>query len=88
MAEWTYFVKIVAVPTGSYPDLPEVVDVWGDSHLTYYTSTGEEIGLQIWGSFAIIQDVYNNPCEDYEGLQYKSEIRSGLGNWGDVLPLP
>ncbi len=43
---WTYFVKIVAVPTDATLD----GDFW-------YTADGVEIGPVIWGDFAVIQQV-------------------------------
>ena len=66
---WNYFVKIVAAP------LDAVLDdgVW-------YTADSDEIGPQIWGDFAIIQQVENDPCAGIHGLQYKG-ARPGLGNW-------
>lgn len=68
--KWNYFVKIVAAPADAY-----VVDnVW-------YSSADVEIGPVIWGQFATIQEVENDPCADINGLQYKSPLRSGLGNW-------
>jgi hypothetical protein len=68
---WSDFVKIVAAPT----DADLVEDDW-------QTSEGVEIGPSIWGDFAIIQEVSENPCgEDLGLLNYKSDLRSGLGNW-------
>ena len=60
--EWTYFVKIVAAPADA-----EAVDG------TWYAADGTEIGLVIWGAFAIIQEVEG-------GLQYGSPAGPGLGN--------
>jgi hypothetical protein len=67
--KWTYFVKIVAAPADAYAD----GGVW-------YTSDGTEIGPVIWGAFAIVQQVENDPCGGIHGLQYKG-ARPGLGNW-------
>jgi hypothetical protein len=66
--KWQYFVKIVAVPA----DAVESGGVW-------YTADGTEIGPVIWGSFAIIQEVYNDPCAGEHGLYYKSPATPGLG---------
>lgn len=68
--KWEYFVKIVAAP-----DDAEVSDgVW-------YAEDGTEIGPAIWGSFAIIQQVENDPCADIHGLQYVSPDHAGFGGW-------
>jgi hypothetical protein len=37
-------------------------------------------GEEIWGSFCVIQSVYNDPCDGYHGLELKA-VRPGLGNW-------
>jgi hypothetical protein len=66
---WEYFVKIVAAPE----DANLVNGVW-------YSADGDEIGPVIWGAFATIQQVYNDPCEGVHGLEYKA-ARPGLGNW-------
>lgn len=52
---YTYFVKIVAV---SSTDVL-VSGIWHDSE-------GVEIGPEIWGQFAIIQSVYNDPCGGFQ----------------------
>jgi hypothetical protein len=67
---WTYFVKIIAAPA----DAVLVGGVW-------YTADGMEIGLAIWGAFAIIQEVYNDPGTGDHGLLYKSPVGPGLGKW-------
>ena len=66
---WNYFVKIVAAPQGAYAD----GGFW-------YTADGKEIGSIIWGSFARIQQVSNDPCAGEHGLLYKG-ARPGFGNW-------
>jgi hypothetical protein len=68
--KWNYFVKIVAAPS----DAVSEGGVW-------YTATGEEIGPVIWGAFAVIQEVYNDPCSGETGLLYKSPVRAGFGDW-------
>ncbi|MDP2335062.1 MAG: hypothetical protein Q8N05_01160 [Bacteroidota bacterium] len=68
--KWNYFVKIVAVPA----DATSVSGIW-------YNSDGTEIGPSIWGAFAIIQEVYNDPCGGQHGLQYVSPDHAGLGGW-------
>jgi hypothetical protein len=67
---WNYFVKIVAAPA----DATESAGVW-------YAADGIEIGPVIWGAFAIIQQVENDPCAGIHGLQYISPDHAGLGNW-------
>ncbi len=46
----------------------------------WYQADGTEIGPVIWGAFAIVQQVENDPCAGIHGLQYKA-ARPGLGNW-------
>lgn len=67
---WDYFVKIIAVPA----DATETDGVW-------YNADGVEIGPSIWGQFAIIQQVENDPCAGIEGMQYVSPDHPGLGGW-------
>ncbi len=67
---WNYFVKIVAAPADAYKE----GGYW-------YNVDGEEIGPVIWTSFAIIQQVDNDPCLGTNGLLYKSPVRAGVGNW-------
>jgi hypothetical protein len=70
ICEWDYFVKIVAAPT----DATASGGIW-------YSADGTEIGPAIWGAFAIIQEVYNDPCGGYQGLLYRSPHHPGLGGW-------
>lgn len=70
VCKWNYFVKIVAAPADAYTK----DGIW-------YTADGDEIGPVIWGSFAIIQQVENDPCLGLHGLQYLSPTRAGLGGW-------
>lgn len=67
---WNYFVKIVAAPA----DATLIDGVW-------YAVDGTEIGPVIWGAFAIIQQVENDPCAGIHGLQYLSPDHAGLGGW-------
>ncbi len=64
--EWFYFVKIVAVP-----DDANLVN--GD----WRSADDELIGYEIWGSFAVIQEV------DETGLIYNPKMPSG---WGVYQP--
>ena len=68
--DWYYFVKIVAVPADAV-----VMDGF------WYNADGVEIGEVIWGSFAVIQEVENDPCAGIQGLQYSSPDHPGLGGW-------
>lgn len=70
--ECTYdeFIKIVAVPEGA-----KLKDGY------WYTAEGKEIGENIWGQFAIIEYIVNDPCRGVEGVQYKSPDHAGLANW-------
>lgn len=67
---WTYFVKIVAVPE----DAIEEGGYW-------YTPDGEEIGPVIWGQFAIVQEVSNDPCVGEHGVLYLSPVGPGFGKF-------
>jgi len=71
LRKWTYFVKIVAVPS----DAVEDGGYW-------YTPDGIEIGPVIWGSFAIIQEVSNDPSVGEHGILYKSPAGPGFGIYG------
>lgn len=68
--KWNYFVKIVAAPEGAYED--------GDN---WYTADDVEIGPSIWGAFAIIQEVENDPCAGLHGVQYLSPAGPGFGKY-------
>jgi hypothetical protein len=70
LCKWNYFVKIVAVPSDA------VIDdgIW-------YTADGEMIGAEIWGAFAIIQEVLNDPCAGDHGVQFVSPAGPGLGKF-------
>lgn len=68
--KWNYFVKIVAAPADAY-----VLDG------SWYNADDVEIGPVIWGAFAIIQEVENDPCAGIHGIQYNSPDHNGLGNW-------
>jgi hypothetical protein len=68
--KWNYFTKIVAVSADATLDN----GVW-------YNSNGVEIGPVIWGEFAIIQEVSNDPCLGDHGLLYKSPDHPGFGGW-------
>jgi hypothetical protein len=66
--KWTYFTKIVAAPE----DATITDGVW-------YSADGTEIGPVIWGSFATIQTIENDPCAGLKGLSYNSDSPTGFG---------
>ena len=69
MRKWTYFVKIVAAP-----DDATVIDgVW-------WTVDGIELGPVIWGSFAVVQRVSNDPSAGEHGILYLSPNGPGFGH--------
>lgn len=69
ICKWTYFVKIVAAPA----DAETVDGIW-------YTADGTEIGEVIWGAYAVVQEVSNDPCAGEHGILYHSPANPGLGN--------
>ena len=69
LRKWTYFVKIVAVN-------PE--DILNNGY--FYTPDGTEIGQAIWGDFAIVEEVSNDPSMGVHGILYKAPNGPGLGN--------
>ncbi len=67
---WGYFVKIVAAPS--------------DANLlngTWYATDGTEIGPVIWGSFIILQEVYNDTGTGEHGVFYLSPYSAGFGRF-------
>ncbi len=67
---WTYFVKIVAAPVGA----TKTGGIW-------YSASGEELGPVIWGEFITVQEVYNDPCAGFHGIQFRTPVGPGLGKW-------
>jgi hypothetical protein len=64
------FSKMVAVPQDAVLDS----EVW-------YTADGEAIGPAIWGTFALVQEVLNDPCGGAQGILEKYPTPSGFGFW-------
>lgn len=65
---WTYFVKIVAVePTDTL--------VGGE-----WFREGIKLGPQLWGDFAIVEEVLNDPSTGAHGVLYKSPVGPGFGS--------
>jgi len=68
--KWNYYVKIVAAPVDAVKE---------DG--TWYTADGVEIGAVIWGDFAVVQTVENDPCAGLHGIQYVSLAAPGFGKY-------
>lgn len=68
--DWNYFVKIVAAPLDATTD----AGVW-------YNAAGAEIGPVIWGEFAVIQEVINDPGTGDHGRAYGSPAGPGFGKY-------
>lgn len=68
-AHWTYFVKTIAVPLDAVACGANWCEADGVS----------VIGPRLWGDFAIIQSVYNDPVGGATGLEYLSPVSPGLG---------
>ncbi len=60
----------MAVPS----DAEERNNIW-------YMADGMEIGESIWGSFAIIQSIYNDTCTGEHGIEYLSPVGPGFGKF-------
>lgn len=78
-----YFVKIVAVPTDA-KKLPVEgrYDEYGDPILEFWFAADDtEIGEPIWGSYARVQRIINDPCEGFHGVFYLSPAGPGFGKW-------
>ncbi len=69
-SHWNYFVKIVAPLESAY----NIGDIW-------YNADGVEIGSVIWGAFAIIQQIENDPFAGIHGKQYGSPAGPGFGQY-------
>jgi len=69
-APWNYFVKIVAPPSDA------TLGVDGK----WYAADASLIGYEIWGEFAVTQEVSNDKSTGSHGLLYKSD-HPGLGEW-------
>jgi hypothetical protein len=69
------FTKIVANPVGVTVGAPynDYFGGWSE-----YLN-GTFFGIQIWGDFAVIQEVLNDPSMNEHGLMLKSEIAAGFG---------
>jgi|SaaInl7_200m_RNA_FD_contig_21_244814_length_1023_multi_22_in_0_out_0_1 hypothetical protein len=79
--KWNYFVKIVAVPEDAVTKTVLTDDDPPVEVPTWYTADGVEIGEVIWGAFAIVQQVENDPGAGLHGRQYVSPAGAGLGKY-------
>lgn len=68
--KWVYFVKIVAAPA----DAVIVNGFWQDADENV-------IGPVIWGEFAIVQEINNDPCAGAKGPLYHSPVGPGFGKF-------
>ena len=68
--KWVYFTKIVAAPADAVKDSGN-----------WITASGDVIGPIIWGSFATIQEISNDPCLGEHGVLYKSPVGPGFGKF-------
>jgi hypothetical protein len=70
LRKWTYFVKIVMVPEGATND--------GEN---WFTVDNILIGEMIWGAYAVIQRVSNDPSLGEHGVVFKSPVGPGFGKF-------
>jgi hypothetical protein len=68
-AHWTWFTKIVAVPADA---VQCVFAVWCQPD-------GTRIGFVIWGDFATVESIYNDPVGGFHGREFLSPAHPGLG---------
>ena len=84
---WDYFCKIVAVPADAYTKSlldaygNPILDAYGNPILIWYAADGVEIGPDIWGQFAVIQEVSNDPGAGEHGILYLSPAGPGFGKF-------
>ena len=80
---WDAFTKIIAVPADAQFDSSFVPGYGADLNYdgTWYAAEGALIGPSIWGEFAVIQDLYNDPCGGFTGPLYLSQDHAGFGGW-------
>ena len=84
--------KVIAAPLSAYRCSEASCDTF-DSNLgfdyygegKYFTSNTlqTEIGPVIWGDFAVIQEVWNDPGMGLHGILFHSPANPGLGYWGN-----
>jgi hypothetical protein len=47
----------------------------------WYTADGDLIGAVIWGEFAVLQEISNDPCTGEHGVVFRSPVGPGLGKF-------
>jgi hypothetical protein len=47
----------------------------------WFDANRKERGPAIWGEFITIQEVYNDPCTGFRGIQGRTPVGPGLGKW-------
>lgn len=70
------FIKIVAKPLAATTSSP--AGYFGEG--TVYVG-GRYMGDQLWGDFAVIQYVLNDPSNGQHGLRFMGGINAGFGSW-------
>lgn len=81
---WTATSGVAVHPTCTVSDFVKIIAPPADAQLTgdtWYTADGEVIGKEIWGDFAIIQEMSSDPCDEYGVINYLSPLKKGLGGW-------
>ena len=63
LREWIYFVRIIAAPSDAHKK---------DGH--WFAVDGKEIGPVIWRSFAVIQEVYNDPLGEHDIFYHRVDL--------------
>jgi len=74
--QWNYYCIIVAVPEGAHLDDPYNPDT---EEYTWYYDDGTMIGKSIWGGFAVIFEVSNDPSTGDHGVLYNAPAPTGFG---------
>ena len=78
--KWSYFAKIVAVPAdATFVDID--MDNVPDNGELWLSADGKEIGPSIWGAFAIVEEISNDPCLGEHGTLYVSPAGPELGKY-------
>ncbi len=67
---WEYFTKIVAAPTDATL-----------SGSNWLAADGSVIGYQIWGDFAVTQEIYSDTGTGDHGVLYLTPYAAGLGKF-------
>ena len=52
-----------------------------DNGELWLSADGKEIGPSIWGAFAIVEEISNDPCLGEHGALYVSPAGPGLGKY-------